>query len=273
MTSHPMIGFGQVRHERLRPAHNAFAYATYFLMLPMRAMTARPQTTIEPLALNRFAAISFFDRDHGDGRTPEQGGALGWLDQLLAAEGITDATGEAWLHCYPRVWGFTFKPVSFWFCHRAPDDQGGGLRAVVVEVNNTFGERHVYLLDGATYGKEIHASKTFHVSPFCDVQGAYRFRFMRSTGRRGNKMVARIDYDDGAGPLLQTSVSGSLEPITRAALHRAMWRYPAMTVGVVFHIHFQAARLWFKRVKFWRKPEPPLDLVTRSHSSQTTNTH
>ena len=268
-----MIGFGQVRHERLRPAHNAFAYATYFLMLPMRAMAARTPATIQPLAVNRFAAISFFDRDHGDGRTPEQGGALGWLDQLLVAEGITDAKGEAWLHCYPRVWGFTFKPVSFWFCHRAPADQGGALRAVVVEVNNTFGERHVYLLDGATYGREMHAVKSFHVSPFCGVEGAYRFHFMRSSDKHGERTVARIDYDDGvgAGATLQTSVSGRLEPITRPALRRAMWRYPAMTFGVVFHIHFQAIRLWVKRVKFWRKPSPPPVLVTRSNCSQATN--
>ena len=157
--------------------------------------------------------------------------------------------------------------MSFWFCHRAPDDQGGALRVIVVEVNNTFGERHVYLLDGARYGQEISATKAFHVSPFCGVQGEYRFRFMRSTGEHGEKTVARIDYDDTAGPLLQTSVIGTLEPVTRAALRRAMWRYPAMTFGVVFHIHFQAARLWLKRVKFLRKPAPPPELVTRSVSS------
>ena len=264
-----LIGFGQVRHTRLRPAHNAFAYATYFLMLPMRSLGrlgARPASAGDSLAMNRFAPISFYDRDHGDARSPAQGGALGWLDELLAAQGITDATGEAWLHCYPRVWGYTFKPVSFWFCHRAPGDQGGTLRAVVVEVNNTFGERHFYVLDDARYGEEISANKAFHVSPFCAVEGGYRFHFMR-TGQGDaapQRSVARIDYDDAAGPLIQTSVSGVLEPITAPALRRAMWRYPAMTFGVVFHIHLQAAVLWFKRVKFWRKPAPPESLVTRS---------
>ena len=79
-----------------------------------------------------------------------------------------------------------------------------------------------------------------------------------------SRTVARIDYDDAVGPVIQTSVSGVLEPIAAAALRRAMWRYPAMTFGVVFHIHLQAAILWFKRVKFWRKPAPPESLVTRS---------
>ncbi len=259
-----LIGFGQVRHARLRPAKNEFAYATYFLMLPMRTLGKSETPGASALAMNRFGAISFYDRDHGDGRDASAGGALAWLDELLAAQGIHDATGEAWLHCYPRVWGYTFKPVSFWFCHRAPHDQGGALRAIVVEVNNTFGERHCYLLDGARYGEDIRATKAFHVSPFCAVEGSYRFRFLQTDRPDGLHTVARIDYDDVDGALLQTSVSGTLEPITRQALNKALRKYPAMTFGVVFHIHLQAARLWLKRVRFWRKPTPPTDLVTRS---------
>jgi len=134
----PMIGFGEVRHSRLRPVRNAFAYPGYFLMLPMRAMQdpAHPAART-PLARNRRAALSFFDTDHGDGRPLSHGGALAWLDELLRANGIDDATGEVWLHCYPRVLGYAFKPVSFWFCHRAAHDQDGALRAIVCEVNNS----------------------------------------------------------------------------------------------------------------------------------------
>ena len=163
----PLIGFGQVRHSRVRPVRNAFAYPTYFLMLPLRSLHRNGSGL---LAHNRRGVISFFDRDHGDGGD----NALAWLDALLRSEGITNATGEAWLHCYPRVLGYTFKPVSFWYCHR--DD--GSLRAIVVEVNNTFGERHCYLLDQPAYGVEQRADKALHVSPFCAVAGSYRFRFM-----------------------------------------------------------------------------------------------
>ncbi len=245
------IGFGQVRHTRLRPARNAFAYPTYFLMLPLRTLHRDGSPA---LAHNRSAALSFFDRDHGDGRA----NAVQWLDQLLAREGITDATGEAWLHCYPRVLGYTFKPVSFWYCHR-PD---GSLRAIVVEVNNTFGERHCYLLDAPRYGVELGATKAFHVSPFCNIEGGYRFRFMRTQQGGSERTVVRIDYDDTAGPLLQTSVSGSLEPVTAAAIRKALWRYPAMTLGVMARIHWQALKLWLKRVRFVRKPAAPEIFVT-----------
>ena len=274
----PLIGFGQVRHTRLRPKQNAFAYRTYFLMLPLRSMAANRSgggvghgagegaLGAAALALNRPAALSFYDCDHGDGRSPGAGGAdgaLGWLDELLQREGILDATGEVWLHCYPRVLGYTFKPVSFWYCHRAD----ATLRAIVVEVNNTFGERHCYLLDRPRYGHELRADKVFHVSPFCPVEGGYRFRFMLSLDPAhaplGAHTVARIDFDDVDGPLIQTSVSGSLTPITRQAIRSALWRYPAMTFAVIARIHWQAVRLWLKRTRFFAKPVPPDAFVTR----------
>ncbi|MDQ0015042.1 DUF1365 family protein [Variovorax boronicumulans] len=255
----PLMGFGEVRHARLRPVRNAFVYPTYFLMLPMRTLRAHGS---EALALNRRAMLSFHDIDHGDGRTPARGGALAWLDELLAAHQIHDATGEAWLHCYPRVFGYTFKPVSFWYCHTAE----GALRAIVVEVNNTFGERHCYLLDRPAYGMELSATKAFHVSPFCEVRGDYRFRFFVD-GRFAHTVV-RIDHDDIDGPLLQTSVSGELAPLTAATVRRALWRYPAMTFGLIARIHWQAARLWLKRVPFVAKPAPPRHFVSSDHSHQ-----
>ena len=252
MTALPLLGFGQVRHTRLKPAKNAFAYPTYFLMLPMRAMWA---STAHDLAHNRSGLLSFFDSDHGDGRA----NALEWLDDLLQREGVDDAQGEVWLHTYPRVLGYTFKPVSFWYCHASD----GTLRAIVVEVNNTFGERHCYLLDRPRYGHELTADKVFHVSPFCTLEGNYRFRFMRRSQEGVEKTLANIDYHDAAGPLIKTSVSGTLVPVTKASLHKALWRYPAMTFGVVLRIHWQAVRLWIKRVPFISKPKPPEIFVTR----------
>ena len=251
------IGFGQVRHTRLRPQRHAFAYDTFFLMLPMRRLN--DPAAMGALAVNRSAAISFHDRDHGDGRGPAQGGALAWLEGLLQREGIADADGEIWLHTYPRMFGYTFKPVSFWYCHR----QDGALRAIVVEVNNTFGERHCYLLDAPRYGAELQADKCFHVSPFCRVEGRYRFRFMRTSPGEQQRTVVRVDHDDAQGPLLNTSVSGTLQAASPAALRRALWRYPAMTAMVMARIHWQALQIWLKRVGFHRKPPAPEQFVTR----------
>ena len=245
------LGIGRVRHARLRPVPHRFDYPTYFLMLPMRRLREAPDAA---LARNRFGLIAFHDADHGDGRAD----SLAWLESMLAEHGVTDADGEIWLHCYPRVLNYVFKPVSFWYCERAD----GSLAAAVVEVNNTFGERHCYLLRGPElgYGREVRASKVFHVSPFCAVQGDYRFRFVRSASPP--RLVACVDHHDAAGPLLRTSVAGRLHRLTPARVRSAFFGMPLMTLGVVARIHWQAARLWIKRVPWWRKPAPPADFVT-----------
>jgi DUF1365 family protein len=244
------LGMGQVFHRRLRPREHAFAYASYFLWLPMRALRREACA-----ALNRNGRgwLSFHDADHGEGG----GDALAWLEGLLAAEGVDDADGEVWLQTYPRVLGHAFKPVSFWFCERAD----GGLAAIVVEVNNTFGERHCYLLRGPdlAWGQEQRAAKVFHVSPFCRVEGRYRFRFMRQAAH----VVSCVDHDDDTGPLLLTSLSGQLAPLTTTAARRAFFAMPALTMMIVARIHWQALKLWLKRVPFFSKPQPPERFVTR----------
>jgi DUF1365 family protein len=244
-----LLAIGTVRHLRLRPATHGFDYRTYFLLLPLRRLRDQPDAA---LARNRFGLIAFHDRDHGDGRAD----CLSWVEEQLAVEGIGDADGEIWLQTYPRVLGYVFKPVSFWYCHR----KDGSLAAVVAEVNNTFGERHCYLLSGDVgFGRELRARKVLHVSPFCHVEGQYRFRF----GRTEERIVARVELDDTRGPLLITSVSGELAPATKKHQWRAFFGQPLMTFFVIARIHWQALWLLSKRVPFVSKPQAPVQALTR----------
>lgn len=259
-----LIGQGWVRHHRLRPRQHAFAYRTWFVLLPMHRLHAAAAEA--GLALNRPAAIGFYDRDHGDGRGPERGGALAWLREMLARHDIHDADGAIWLHTYPRIWGYVFKPVSFWYCHRAD----GSLRAIVAEVNNTFGERHCYLLDRPAWGKTLYADKHFHVSPFFDVAGGYRFRFLRiKTADARERTVVRIEYGDANGTALLTSVSGELIPATPRAWWRMLWRYRWHSAMVIVRIHWHAWLLWRQGVGFRHKPSPPDVQVTVQSSHPT----
>ena len=257
------LGTGHVWHRRLRPSANSFRYPSYFVMLSLREW---PHTGSAGLARNRRGLLSFFDADHGLGGP----NALAWFDQLLKSEGILDATGPVWLQTYPRVLGFAFKPVSFWYAHRAD----GTSAAVLVEVNNTFGERHCYLLRAPSlhWGAPVQADKVFHVSPFCELEGTYHFRFLRTDAvpksgatapNTPPRVLVRVDLHDLHGPLLQTSLGGQLLPISTATAQRAFWGMPLMTWGVVARIHWQALRLALKRVPFFRKPLPPKTFVTR----------
>ena len=239
------ICFGRVMHLRLHPATHRFSYPVYFLRLPMHALHS---VRARGFSVNRFNLLSFHLADHGDG-----GDGLAWARGLLAQHGIR-ADGEVWLTTFPRVLGYAFKPVSFWHCH----GRDGKLVAVLAEVNNTFGERHVYLLRTDDPDATLHADKVFHVSPFLPVRGSYSFAFQVAE----DHFRARVDYDDGSGDALRTAWWGRSEALSGRACLRAFFLYPLMTWNVIARIHLQAARLFFKRVPFFRKPPAPLEEVT-----------
>jgi hypothetical protein len=252
----PAIVRGEIAHRRRRPAGNAFVYPAFCLRLPLSQLASLRGRGV---AHNGRGLLSFHDRDHG----ARDGGPLdAWIRARLSEHGVA-ADGEVVLYAFPRVLGYVFNPVSFWVCH----DRGGHVRAVLCEVRNTFGECHNYLLahdDGRPLasGDTLVAAKAFHVSPFCEVRGRYAFRFHFGAGR----WLARIDYfdDDRAGePLLETWISGRATPLDAPAARRLPWQYPLFTLGVVARIHWQALRLWTKRVPFFAKPAPPHQETTR----------
>ncbi|KQV90382.1 hypothetical protein ASD15_24090 [Massilia sp. Root351] len=247
---------GQVRHKRLRPVRNAFSYGVFYLRVPVHALAAGVPA-LRWFSRNRLNLLSFHDADHGDGAQPLHA----WIGGLLQRHGVHDADGAVWLQTMPRVLGYLFNPVSFWFCHRAD----GSLRAVLCDVRNTFGERHLYLLENGgaiANGALLQAEKAFHVSPFLPLRGSYRFRFVRAQrgaepGAGGDRHLACIDYLDGPELALSTSISGTAQPLSDGAVLRACAMHPLLTLAVMARIHWQALRLWCKRTPFFTKPAAP----------------
>jgi len=251
MATSPQLVLGQVMHRRLRPAGNHFVYPVFYVQLPLRRL-AEAQCAL--FSLDRWNLLSFHRRDHG----PRDGSPLlPWIESILRRHGLP-ADGEILLQAFPRVLGYVFNPVSFWFCH----DRSGNLIAVLAEVNNTFGGTHSYLLHAG--GQVLHdnsrlqATKLFHVSPFCTVEGRYRFRFRQSSALRH----ARIDYDDPQGPLLLTSISGRPRGWGNRPLLGAFLRMPLLTSGVITRIHWQALKLWIKQVPFHGARVAPAPLTS-----------
>ena len=255
LSNQATIHFVEVIHQRFSPK-NQFRYTTFYIRIPMRSRKLNPQLLQNRgIGDNRFSWISFYDKDHGN----EYQQSLDWVERILKDAKIEEIDGEIWLHTFPRILGFVFNPVSFWFCHQA----SGELKAIIAEVNNTFGERHTYLLKSPneqtiSWGQELFTNKIFHVSPFFDVIGKYRFRFMQQSNKAPQpKYVSRIDYFQKDQHTLMTSVSGTEFPLNFFTKSKAICSFPLLTLSVVVKIHWQAVKLWVKGAKFYKKPKPP----------------
>ena len=251
----PSILFGDVMHKRLFPKVNAFSYGLYYLVLPLSHLCNAP------LPINRFGWLSFHHGDHG----ARQGDDLeGWARDILAQHHITRADGDITLITMPRVLGYVFNPVSFWLCH----DRDGALRAVLCEVNNTFGETHTYLCahpdQRPIQGDDVlTGDKVFHVSPFLPREGHYSFRFDVADEHCG----LWINFHDAQGDIqLVTALNGQMRPMTAKALRKAMWRYPLITVKAIALIHWQALKLVAKGIQYIRKPQQKHETVSATHT-------
>lgn len=243
---------GVVMHQRLRPAHHRFRYPVFAVRLRLSALDEIGNAWF---GVNRFRLMTVRSRDYG----PRDGSPLlPWIRSQLAKAGLPD-DGEVWLQTFPRVFGYAFNPVSFWYCH----DANGQLVAVLADVNNTFGEHHAYLLANKNgqpirNGLALSCVKQLHVSPFCQVAGYYQFRL----AEKSDRMLMRIDYHDADGVLLNTSVSGDMTPLTSASTVSALLRQPLLTVSIILRIHWQALRLLCKKVPLFGKPQPPSSNLT-----------
>lgn len=248
MAVKPEIFTGKVMHKRLFPNVNAFTYGIYYLCLPLEKMAQYGDDW--RLGISRPAVVGFHAQDHA-GRCSDADLAV-WAQQVLQSGGLNIPDAEFSLMAMPRILGYVFNPVSFWFCQ----DASGALRAVICEVNNTFGETHSYLCahaDGrAINGDEwMSAQKMFHVSPFLQREGRYEFRFDLQADKTG----IWIDYYDAAGnKQLLTALTGRRMPLTRQSLRKAFWSYPLVTLRAIFLIHWQALKLVAKKIKYIPKP-------------------
>ncbi len=243
------IGNGQVFHSRKEGAANRFNYSAFFLHF-----RCDQDAELQKHMRDRFRrALWFTSVDYLKGKA-------GDLD-LLVKDFLREFCGyeaeEVWLHTLPRMLGYVFNPVSFWLCRR-----GGNLEAVLVEVSNTFGEKHFYWIQpplGISADEWYRAEKVFHVSPFFPVEGFYQFRFDVAT----SDARIEINYHGPSGALrLATSVQGQLSPLQNYSAAMLFRRYGWMTAMVVLRVHFQALKLWLKKSHFYSKPALPREEVS-----------
>lgn len=249
MTRAPSVLRTRIYHKRLFPKKNQFSYRLMYLALPLGKLKS---FSFWPFfSVNRASIMSFWSRDHGGRRDAD---LRDWAGQLLEDNGISDANGEVVLITLPRLFGYVFNPVSFWLCYKS----SGELRAIIAEVNNTFGETHSYVCASHQGGDiqsedSFYANKEFHVSPFLERTGYYRFKFdiLRSAF-----ISVRIDYFDEKDQLqLQTSIAADYRPLTLSNLFKGWLGSPLMAIKAISLIHWQAIKLFFKSAEYIPKPE------------------
>lgn len=243
---------GETYHRRLSEPANAFRYGVDYVLVDPDRMPA-----LSLFSADRFNLYAVHRRDHGGPRGNGRGSA--WARDVLAREGWTGSPpSRLLLLTQPRFIGYWFCPVSFWLAW-----SGSDLRAVIAEVNNTFGDRHSYLCAHPDFrpirpSDTLEARKVFHVSPFQDIAGAYRFRFDITDDAVNIGIRHRVD---GGG--FVATLSGPRRPLTSAALLGAALRRPFGALRVIGLIHWQALRLALKGARYRQRPAAPAQEVSR----------
>ncbi|MFS4460677.1 DUF1365 domain-containing protein [Bdellovibrio sp. HCB2-146] len=244
-----LLSKGFVFHGRSETARHSFRYPVFTLLFPV---DSEPQ--MQAIFKRRFwGTLSVRACDYLNGSH----GSLNEAIRHFLAEHCDYHPDEVYLQTFPRMFGYVFNPVSFWFCKKQ-----GKLDAVLCEVNNTFGERHFYWLNpegGITSDLWLRSDKVFHVSPFFPIDGYYKFRFNLG---EFNSRVDIFYYDQQDHLRLSTWIEGTHSPLSENSIFSIIFKYGWMTPLVVLRIHWQAFQLWIKRVRFFTKPEPPRKEIT-----------
>ena len=260
---HSAIYRGSLRHRRFAPRPHAFRYPLFMLYLDLAELDevfrGRWLWSIRRKALARF------DRaDHlGDPTVP--------LDRavrdLVAQQTGYSPQGPIRLLTHLRYFGYCFNPVSFYYCFKA---DGETVDCIVAEINNTpWGERHCYVLNkpdltvAAAY-QRFRSSKVFHVSPFMPMELDYAWGFSLP-GEKLNVHMTLHDTSHEAlhdtpateGPApkrFDATLRLERKALSGATLAAVLMQFPLMTVQVLVAIHWQALRLWLKRVPVYTHP-------------------
>lgn len=240
----------KVGHARLSPLKNVFEYKVFYVACPVqKEQVATPRF----FSFNTFNILSIYTRDHG-----KRDSTLWyeWFVEECKKSSITVEKNERVLMLsHPRLFGYAFNPISYWLLIHPSK----GLRAVLCEVNNTFGDNHNYLLSHSD-GRSIlptdsfRAKKNLYVSPFNLVDpGEYAFTFSYSE----NSFKSVINYYQNGVHILNTFMGGSFSPLTTTSILKSVMSYPFMTLLVVFRIHWQALILKSKGLKDTLDKKPP----------------
>lgn len=235
----------KIYHKRYKPKEYDFLHKGFFIFFDIDDFSNNFKSKI--LSINRFNYFSLYYKDYGFQKFDNPKEYI--LSILSRKKYKTDKIKKIYLLSFPRILGYVFNPVSFWLCF----DNNQNLLFALAEVNNTFGERHMYICqkDGVIKSNDIISKeKKFHVSPMFDVNGYYNFQFHVSK----NKIKVQINYFLNNKLNLSSYIDGKLSKFSDIKMIKNIFIYPLMSFKVIILIHYHALRLLLKGIKFNTKP-------------------
>lgn len=252
MTLLSSLYVGSVMHRRLQPRMHRFRYRAFWLLLNLDELDEL-SSKLRWFSHNRPNIFSLYDTDHGDGTETS---LRVQVERHLSEAGVDPSGGQIRLLCMPRTLGYSFNPISIFFCYRAD----GALAALIYQVHNTFGERHSYVIRVEEQRAALHqrCRKLFYVSPFLDMDMRYDFRV---TGP-DERIVVGISASSSSKAVLNAVLTGRKRELTDRNLMFVFLKIPAITIKVIAAIHWEALRLWVKGIRLHRRPSPPANTAT-----------
>jgi hypothetical protein len=233
--------FGNVMHQRMMPMRYRFNYKVFGLLLDIDTVE-QDTKTMRWFSYNRFNLLSVYTKDHG---ACDDSSWRSWLIKTLAESGLNDI-GRVQLLCFPRVLGYSFNPISVWYC----ENTVGDTVAIISEVRNTFGGLYHYVHhdngNSLSWPVTCIADKRFHVSPFINMNQQYHFKFTKSSSTLG---ILINEYQDGVLHLI-ASQTAATEPMTNPKLLRAFFMMPMMSFKIMLMIHWHALKIWLRGGQF-----------------------
>jgi DUF1365 family protein len=236
-----------VMHRRLAPKKHEFVYRIFLFLFDLDELP-EIERRVPFFSVNAPNLYSLRDEDYFQFHSR---GIRQNLETFLATQNLPVRPARIQLLTLPRLLGYTFNPVSVFFCF----DENDRPLTSVIQVGNTFDELKPYLVpcDPAAPGFHVRVPKNYYVSPFSELDLEFDFRF----DRPGRRLRLAIDDYRGGERVLVSTVTGAREELTAANLARFSIRYPLVTLKVIFLIHWEALRLWLKKIPFRLKEAEP----------------